>query len=198
MATIEIETKPKTKTVESKLKHKNTIYRKRFAKAYRSLLELGMLPQQIELIFGLGKNNTPKLRKDPEFEKQYKEAMYNLELRLSSEMMIQSLGYDYEEEKTTYKKNGDEWVETGKQHLKKHQPGNSSMFIFLMTNRFRDNWKSSKEVITKKENYDSAPTERARKQIASLARDVLEANTSESERKHLLSAGRSRVPDGCV
>jgi len=192
--------KPKGKTgnasKQGKMSYQNTIYKRRFNKAYKSLLQCGMLPRQIEVLFGLGTNNTPKLRKDPEFEKEYQDAMYSLELQLSSEMMIKALGYDYEEEKITLEKVDGKWVEKKKELLKKHQAGSSAMFIFLMTNRFSNNWRSSREIITKKENYDSAPTERARKQIASLARDVLEASTSESARKHLVQTGFARVSDG--
>ncbi len=185
---------------ETKAKYQVTAYKKRFLSAYKKLLESGMATEQIETIFGIG-NNLSKMRKDdPEFMEQWEESMQVLERQLSSQILVQALGYDYEEERITYVKNPkysketdeesiEEWIATKKEHYIKHQPGNAQAFTLFMTNKFRDKWKMSREIINRKETYDKNP----RKQIVALARDVLEANSDESDGEHKLSGRLARV-----
>ena len=82
-------------------------------------------------------------------------------------------------------------TKTGRVVTKKHQPGNSAIMIHLTCNRFADRWKTSREVVTKKESYDSSPSERNTKAIKSLARDILEADTDKPEGERKLPATTS-------
>jgi hypothetical protein len=187
----------------SKLKRKTTFLNKRFANAFASLLKMGMTQEEIEKVFGIGKK-TGRLRKsDPVFREKYTDAMNTLEAQLSGKLITQAIGYDYTEEKTTYSKEDDtqkdgktKWKEVKKEVYKKHQPGNSSAFQFLLTNRFKDNWKHSKEVTNKDEGYDSSPSQRNRKHIEAIARDVLAADPNGNKGKRKFQDGIALLPCG--
>lgn len=170
---------------ESLDKREVIIYRKRFRNAYKNLIKLGMTLRDIDLLFGADSHGGLKKSRDrhPDLQKAHMEAMETLEAQLAGKMIVQALGYDYDELKTQYAKVDGKWKAVKKERFKKHQPGNSSLFIFLMSNRFPDDWKVSKELITKQEGYDSEPSERARKQIESLARGVLENSPERPDRK---------------
>ncbi len=106
-----------------------------------------------------------------------------LERKLCQEMINQALGYSYCEEKTIYLKlpKTGEWKEVRKEVTKKHQPGSSQLFIMYLTNKYPDLWKVSKELVHgKTENYDSEPSQRDRKKIESLGRQLLEGNSNNS------------------
>lgn len=120
-------------------------------------------------------------------EQETNEAYCILEKRLAQQMLVQALGYEICEEKSTFIKQPSTendpggWVEVKKEVQKKHQPGNSQLFIMFMTNKFPDLWKVSKELIhSKPEGYDSEPNKRDRKKIESLARQILETDTDKN------------------
>lgn len=169
-----------------------------FLTAYESLLELGMRQRDVEILFGIDRNDK-KVMKDINWSKAHQRAMDRLEVRLAAKGIQQAVGYDYEETKTTYaldrNEKADCWKATKKETTRKHQSGNPTMFMFIMTNKFGENWKNSKELVTRKENYDSDPAERNRKRIVSLARDVLEANTEKPKEKRQLPAESPRIPN---
>jgi len=161
------------------------IYRRRFSKAYEYLVKKGMDQKTLEIVFGCRNSLKQSLSEEQKLDKLIAEA--SLEMELVSHMLAQAVGYDYEETKTESikdPKDKTKWVEVKKTVNKKRQPGNAAMFIFMMTNKFRENWKSSREVVSKKENYDANPSDRNRKQIECLARDILEANPNESSGEH--------------
>jgi hypothetical protein len=121
-------------------------------------------------------------------EQETKEALTELEKKLAQQMVVQSLGYSVNEEEITFIKapqtehDPGGWVEVKKKIYKKHQPGNSQLFIMLMTNMFGDKWKVSKELVhSKSQGYDSEPSQRDRKKVIALARQVLEANSDKSD-----------------
>lgn len=112
------------------------------------------------------------------------DAYIELEKNLSKQMLTQALGYTYNEEETTFvkvpesKSCSSEWIEYKKKITKKHQPGNSQIFIMFLTNKYPDLWKVSKELIhSKSEGYDSEPSQRDRKKVIALARQILESDT---------------------
>ena len=184
----------KTKSETARVKTSLSTYKKRFNSAYRYLLEAGMLESDIAAVFGMGKSKysmDKAKEKDADVMKAYEDGMSALENTLTSCIVSQAIGYDYTEEKITYKREGSgkkkKWVEDKKEVSKKHNSGSPQMMTFLMTNKFGDNWKQTRELVTKKEGYDSNPKDRHRKQIESLATDVLEADTTESEGQHKLS-----------
>jgi hypothetical protein len=115
-------------------------------------------------------------------------AMTELQKRMAQQMLVQSLGYNFNEEEITLIKapstehDPGGWVEVKKKITKKHQPGNSQLFIMFMTNMFGDKWKVSKELIhSKPQGYDSEPSTRDRKKVIALARQVLEENPDKSQ-----------------
>ena len=166
---------------EAKTKRELTFYKRRFRSAYKELIKFGMTQTQIENVFSMGKICDNR-KSTAELHKAHIEAMDILEAQLAGRMIVQAIGYDYEEEKTSYTKDKSGlWMAMKKERFKKHQPGNSTMFTLLMTNRFSDRWKVSRETINKKEEYDSEPSQRVRKQIKSLARDILERDTSQQK-----------------
>jgi hypothetical protein len=176
---------------EARLKSRITILDKRFLKATEYLTKAGMSDTDIAGVFGLGSSgNRTNLERNmiEGGAESHKEAMDTLETNLTSRMIAQAIGYDYDEEEIVYAKakNG-RWVEKSKKVRKKHNPGSAQMMTFVMTNKFGDNWKQTKELVTKKEGYDKNPADRHRKQIESLATDVLEADTAKSEEQHKLS-----------
>ncbi|MDD4984082.1 MAG: hypothetical protein PHH82_04580 [Candidatus ainarchaeum sp.] len=119
----------------------------------------------------------------PLTEQQTSQAAMLLEKKLCQEMLNQALGYSYCEEKTIYIKvpKTGQWIETRKEVTKKHQSGNSQLFIMYLTNKYPDLWKVSKELIHgKTESYDAEPSQRDRKKIESLARQLLDGNSSNS------------------
>ena len=179
MLTVEQKVK-NTHTEAANTKRKLTAMKKRFNIAHRELLKIGLSQQQIQSIFGMCENKLKVLRdNDPEIMIAYQEAMDFLEDKLTMKLIVQAVGYNYEEEKEFYEitpKGG--WKKKRKEVYKRHQPGSTSAFIFLLANRWKDNWKVSKELVSKKEGYDSEPN--VRKQIESLARDVLSADTQKS------------------
>ena len=176
--------------INGERKHRLTAYKKRFLRAYNSLIKLGVSESTINLLFGMNHNGTKTLRSsDSTLQAEYETAMESIESHLVGSMVIQALGYNYEEVKVVYRRikdgekadrNNKGWISVKRERLTKHQPGNSALFQFLMTNKFGDNWKNSKEIVSKKEGYDSSPSKRARKQIESLARDIPKENTVES------------------
>lgn len=137
-----------------------------------------------------------RMESDAEADVGYQEAMAELELRLSHLMLVMAKGYDFEEVKIKSLKSpktGD-WVEVEKTVTMKHHPGDMHALTMYLTNRFPDNWKVSRELITgKKQTYDDNPSERNRKAIESYARDVLEQNTDKSDGEHSVQDGLARV-----
>jgi hypothetical protein len=121
-------------------------------------------------------------------EEENKIAFTQLEKKMAQQMIIQALGYKYDEEEITLIKTPatehepEGWTEVKKRITKKHQPGNSQLFIMFMTNMFGDKWKVSKELIhSKPQGYDSEPSQRDRKKVIALARQVLEANPDDTK-----------------
>ena len=172
------------------LKSKLTAHKKRFNSMYKFLLQAGMIEADISEAFGMNRDKyviDKARKKEPDLQKSHEDAMSSLEANLTSRIVSQAIGYDYTEEKVTYEKEDDEWVEKKKEVCTKHNPGSPKMMAYLMNNRFSENWKETKELVTKKEGYDANPADRHRKQIESLATDVLEADTAESEGEHSLS-----------
>jgi hypothetical protein len=183
-------------------KRKATTMTKRFRHAYRELLKTGMSENDIQAIFGVGRNMAKHRKNDPGLEIAFQDAMSSLEAQLAGKMIVQAMGYDYVEEKIEYVRKDNvkgagynSWKETKKTKTKKHQPGNAQIFMFLMANRFEKNWKISKELVTKEQGYDTEPSKRTRMQIEALARNVLEADTSESDGEHQFQSELARVPD---
>jgi hypothetical protein len=120
-------------------------------------------------------------------EEETKQAYTELERKLTQQMIVQALGYGYAEEKIIFVKAPETehdpggWVEVKKEVTKRHQPGNSQLFIMFMTNMFGDKWKVSKELVhSKTQGYDSEPSQRDRKKVIALARQVLEENPDQS------------------
>lgn len=186
----------------AKEKNRTNTQARRFYNAYEKLVQLGLKQTQIDVLFGLGRN-LKKLREgDPQWQAAHEDAMLALESKLASHGVIQAIGYDYTEEKTTFQyvpaeisgKKGN-WKPLKKEKTIKHQPGNASQFQFVITNLFGDRWKNSKEIVNRIEGYDSSPAERNRNQIATLSADVLAANSSETEGKRLLSDSTARISD---
>ena len=167
-----------------------------FLTAYETLLELGMKQRDIEILFGMNQNEKNAM-KGKNWNVARQRAMDRLEVRLAAKGIQQAVGYDYEETKTTYTLIEDEkanyWRASKKETTRKHQAGNPSMFMFIMTNKFGENWKNSKELVTRKENYDSDPVERSRKRIGSLSRDVLKADTDKPKEEHTVQAEPPRI-----
>ncbi len=114
--------------------------------------------------------------------KSSNEAAVLLEKQLSEQMLLQAIGYPYKEEKSIFVKSPQgQWLNVKKEIVTKRMPGNSQLFIMFMTNKFPKLWKVSKELIhSKDEGYDSEPSKRNRKQIESLARQILEADSDKS------------------
>ena len=164
-------------------------YRNCFLGAYEQLTKLGLSEQTIKTIFGCSKNGLRSYTiYEKEGEEAYQRAMSELQAKLASHMVINAIGYDYQEEKICYTKEENaetgvnEWVEVRKEVFRKHHPGSSEQMIFFVTNRFPDKWKNSKELLTGKvQDYDETPATRHRKVIESQARDILTKNTQESE-----------------
>ena len=137
--------------------------------------QIGQLQSPIEIseLFELGNLS----------EEENKQVFTQLEKKMAQQMIIQALGYKYDEEEITLIKTPETehdpggWTEVKKKITKKHQPGNSQLFIMFMTNIFGDKWKVSKELIhSKPQGYDSEPSTRDRKKVIALARQVLEEN----------------------
>ena len=198
--------KSRPRTPSSLEKQRITSHKTRFLSAYTKLLEMGMTDQQIERIFGTSRQVRKQMSEDPDIANEYIEAMDSLEMKMAAHCVVQAIGYDYEEEKIIYEKAKkkslndddsvmDEWVEVRKEKVTKHHPGSPQSFMNYMTNKFPDRWRNSREIVTRKEGYDSNPSERTRKQIVSLARDVLAANSDEPDGEYKLPSGTSRVSD---
>jgi len=185
----------------STIKRKCDLITKRFHSAYGQLLEMGMTETQIGTVFGMGNHVGDERRKDDAMIETHRQAMETLEAQLCGHMVAQAIGYDYEEETTTFqldKPDGRDrasWKATKRVKSKKHQAGNAALFMFLMTNRFKDNWKLSKELITKDQSYEAEPSKRVARQIESLARDVLGQNSGGARGQRKLQDSSSRVSD---
>lgn len=195
------------------------LYKSTFLEGYRNLAALGLDESTIERLFGL-KNQflMEHIETDEEYQLAYRQAMDELQSKMARLMISRAIGYDYEEEKTIYCKKdlirkkkdnsttavynkqligGGRWIEYRKEIMKKHQPGDTQMFIFFMTNRFPDQWKVSRELLTGRiEGYDSSPGERIRRTIEALSRDVLEQNTDRAETEHSVQDGPAQPPVG--
>lgn len=176
-----------------------TTFKKRFNNAYQYLIEAGMGKCDIQAIFGMGpKSSTSQLvkyeKKNPDAIEAFKRGMEKLEEGLTGRIVSQAVGYDYTETKTIEQKDKDgEWVEVKRETNQKHNPGSAQMMILLMTNKFGDNWKMSKELVTRKEGYDSSPSERNRKLIKSYDVGVFEPDTEGAKGEHPVQDGSSRV-----
>jgi hypothetical protein len=141
---------------------------------------------------------------DKVFEKELALVRDKLENVLTNNMVTQALGYDWEEEIIDYVRKKEEevgtgtgvqWIKSKRRIVKKHQQGNATLMMFLMCNRYPENWKVSKETITKKEGYDAKPSKRARIQIESLATGISKQDTDEHQGKPCVSGGLARIPD---
>ena len=201
---------------------RSSFYKGVFLEGYKNLSALGLEETAISRLFGVKDEYVSQcIGTDEELEKSYQEAMNKLHSMLSQWILVKALGYNYEEEKITYCKQGatrkksgkdrrmiatynpqkkvhnSKWLEYRKEIMKKHQPGSDQLLIFYMTNRFPDKWKVSRELLTgKAEGYDSKPGERNRKAIGSLGRDVLEQNTNGPEAEHPVQDRPARVSVG--
>lgn len=201
---------PKDGCIPGAIVRKNlATYKRRFKNAFRHLVALGLEQRHIEVIFGLGQHNfRPVCERTPEIEEARQEAMAILENRLASKMLVNAVGYDYEEEEIEYRKvintkmgkkgrkGYDTWSPVKKRKYKKHQPGSATLFMSFMTNKFPDNWKISQEIINKKEGYDSDPKLRARKIIESLGRTILEGDTNRPKTECSVPNEPARISDG--
>jgi hypothetical protein len=182
----------------------NKFYKNCFLSAYERLLGLGLSQHTIKTIFGCSRtgldNNTVY---DAEGQEAYRNAMAEVQAKLASHLLINAIGYDYQEESVVYKSVIDEktlrrkWVPDKKTVYTKHQAGDGSLLTLFMINKFPREWKVSKEIITgKSEGYDSEPSQRVRKVIESLGRDVLKGNTDRAEAKHPVQDGLAQLPVG--
>lgn len=156
---------------------------------------LNLCKETIEILFG--KCQIEKT--GDEFEIIQKKAMDKLEKILTYSLVGQAVGYYVEEEKIKYVRSTVDggWVATEKYITKEYQPGNATLFTLLVTNKFPDKWKVSRELLTgKAEGYDSKPSQRIRKVIESLGRDVFEQNTDRPETEHSVSGGLAPIPVG--
>ncbi len=200
------------------LAKQRNFYKRAFVTGYGNLVALGLELAVIERLFGVSYQYLSKqFEVDEEIQQSYLEAMDKLQNFLACQILVKGIGYDYTEEKTVYCKQGitigkvedgqekanynprtkakkGKWKEYRKEVFKKHQAGDTQALIFFMTNRFPDKWKVSRELLTgKAENYDSNPSERTRKAIESLARDVLEKDTNRPETEHPVQDGLARL-----
>lgn len=164
-------------------------YQSCFLNGYETLLSYGLSQTAIQGIFGVSRsgidNNGLHTK---EGEEAYQKGMAELQAMMCEQIVIRSLGYEYSEEKITYVKaknqqTGEfEWKEVRKEVWKKHQPSNAELVEFFMCNKFPNDWKKSSELINKREpTYDAEPGQRNRKQVESLARNILEQNPERPE-----------------
>ncbi len=169
---------------KSKTKALN-FYQKCFLNSYETLLSYGLSQQTIQDVFGCSRSGIDSYTiYEKQGEEAYQRGMAKLQAMLCSQIVIRSMGYEYQEEKIIYTKAIDsetrkqKWVEMRKEVYKKHQPSNAELMVFLMTNRFPDKWKVSKELLTGKvEGYDDNPSQRNRKIIESQAAGILAEDT---------------------
>ena len=184
----------------SKMIISEDIYKKSFINGYKYLLDMGINEKEIASVFGTTRITNGN---DKEIEQAFIEAITKLEGRLAIQMLVQALGYDYEEEKVLYRpppnfvcseENGIikmpdkeklEWLPYKKEVVKKHQSGNSTLFTLFMTNKFPKCWKVTSELVNKKiESYESEPGKRDRKKIESIAAQFLANDTNRPQLEH--------------
>ncbi len=166
-----------------------TFYQNCFLNGYETLLSYGLSQVAIQNIFGVSRSGIDNYGlRTKEGEEAYQRGMAELQAMMCHQMVIRALGYDYNEEKITYVKaknqqTGEfEWKEVRKEVWKKHQPSNAELVEFFMCNKFPKDWKKSSELINKREpTYDAEPGQRNRKQVESLARNILEQNPERPE-----------------
>lgn len=177
-------------------------YKERFVDVYEWLVGFGLRQSEICTIFGMSKGNFVNFttKHNPEFEIARQKAMQELEGKLTARMLMNAIGYDYEEEEITYTRKRNEmdeteWTPFRKKIYKKHQPGDGKLLLSFLYNRFSSNWKNSTEIISKKESYDSEPGQRTRRAIESLGRAILEDCADRPETKCVVSSETSRIPD---
>jgi hypothetical protein len=171
--------------------HALNFYRTCFLNVYENLVSLGIDEHIVKRMFNVsqvGYDNHTK--NDKAGEIAYQEAMSKLQGVLSNAILVKAFGYNYEEEEITYVSVVDEetgelsWKEFRKKVHKKHHPGWAELIEYFMNNRFPDQWKKSTEVVRKTEGYDSDPGQRNRKQIESLARGILEEDSTRPKAEH--------------
>lgn len=177
---------------DSNLSRSHRFYKSCFLEMYRNLSVLDLSEETIKCMFGID-GRTPyraATEKSKDFDKKMQQSMAELEAKLARMMLVQAIGYSYQDEKITYYKDkeNNKWQPHKKEISTKHQCGNPQLFIMYMTNRFPDLWKVSRELVTHKgESYDNSPSQRDRKKIVALARDILEADTLADDGKCLIS-----------
>lgn len=189
---------------EATAKKETIRVQKRYHMAFANLVSAGFSEQEVHRLFGINKHGKYMVEGDKVFERELAAVRDKLENVLTNNMVTQALGYDYEEETVDYTRRADEdrgvgtavqWKKAKRRIVKKHQPGNSTLMMFLMCNRYPESWKVSKETITKKEGYDAKPSKRARIQIESLATGISEQDTDENQREPCVSGGLARISD---
>lgn len=167
------------------LKGAVNFYKSCFVNAYENLAALGINQGVIQKIFGQKPTSFMNhTNQELDGDRAYQDAMEALQNQLAQWALVKGLGYNYEEEKTTYVYDREKkrWYEQKKEVYKKHNSGSPELLIFYLTNRFPNKWKVSKELVrAKAPSYDDNPASRNRRKIESLAVDVLTEDTNEAE-----------------
>lgn len=181
----------KERKIKEPIAQRSRFYKNTFLKAYKNLTALGLSKETIELLFGLNKNSLDYREKtDIEIQQARQEAMKELEQRLCRTMLVQAVGYNYDEEKIVYNPQYEEgepspqWIAAKKETVSKHHPGSPESLMNFLTNKFPDLWKRSSEIVRKLEGYDASPGQRDRKKVESQAREFLEASADRPEAEH--------------
>ena len=111
----------------------------------RNLKALGLLDEEIAVIFGFRPGQLARLKKNyPELKEAIAEGKKNLHDRLVAQMVLAAAGYDYDEVKVRKGRDGKILDTTT---ITKHIPANAPLFMFLMTNQWGDpteRWKGWK------------------------------------------------------
>jgi hypothetical protein len=171
----------------------NDMLKKAFLNAYELFAGIGVSEADMSTIFGITNNVITRVKFEEEGSEAWNDAMKRLQTKLASQVLVHGLGFDYEESKSVFEAIHNEdgevtYIEKKKEVWKRHYNGDPGLLEFYMVNRFPGLWKKSTELITRKaEGYDVDPADRTRKQIESLARDVLSQHTENSQ-------GEYRVP----
>ena len=186
---------PQDRQQKKSMKAGLKFYKGCFTEMYRNLTALDLADETIRQLFGAGK--TPfrsHTREDEQAEIAYQQAISELQQKMARLMLVQAMGYQYEEEKITFIKVKNKWVEKKKEIFVKHKAGEANLLIMFMTNKFPDEWKVSKELITtRKEGYDKLPGERDRKKIEALAGSILEKDTDAIEAECTVQDGLTSI-----
>lgn len=183
--------KCKTKNEQAARTHATKFYRNCFFNAYEWLVSLGLSEYAVQTLFNCSptglRNHTIY---NPKGEEVYQKAIAELQAMLASNLLVHALGFDYTEEKVIWfsekTANGKgKWTAGRKEKFIKHHTGSPELLIFYMTNRFPDQWKVSRELLTGKvPGYDDDPGRRDRKKIEAIAGTILNSDTGGTETEH--------------